>query len=82
MAIYSPEVYETLHAIYTKEQCQNGGKKRAATAKRDRYGRMLPNNGDLSEPLRHGQAGGLATVKKYGKDYMRQLAKRRIKAKS
>lgn len=82
MALYTPEVYETLHAIYTKEQCQNGGRKRAATAKRDRFGRMLPKNRDLPDPVKHGQAGGLATVKKYGKDYMRQLAKRRFKAKS
>lgn len=64
MALYTPEVYETLHAIYTKEQCQNGGKKRAATAKRDRFGRMLPKDGDLPEPSKHGQAGGQArTIK-------------------
>lgn len=77
MALYTPEVYETLHAIYTKTQCQNGGRKRAATAKRDRYGRMLPNNGGLSEPLRHGQAGGQARVIKALRD-----ERGRFKAKS
>lgn len=57
-----------------------GGQSRADTARRDKWGRMLPEVGELPAPDCHGRAGGKALVKKYGKDYMRQLAKRRIKA--
>jgi hypothetical protein len=37
-----------------------GGKHRAETARRDKFGRFLPNYGEIPLPLKHGQAGGIA----------------------
>ncbi len=66
MALYSPDTYETFHARYTQTQCQNGGKKRAQTAKRNHLGLMCKNDGTLTLPTDyvHGRAGGLARHKK------------------
>lgn len=64
MALYSPDTYDNFHPKYTRVQCSNGGKKRASTAKRDKWGRMLPKNDTVSipEPLAHGVAGGKARM--------------------
>jgi hypothetical protein len=60
MALYSPDTYEPFHKKYTHEQRVNGGRKRASMAKRDHWGRLLPNNDAvLPEPINHGKAGGL-----------------------
>lgn len=48
-----------------------GGKHRCQTAKRDRWGRLLPNDGiELKPPTNHGVKGGKARAKiaKRGKD--------------
>lgn len=62
MALYSPDVYDTLHPIYSRQQARNGGLKRAATGKRHELGLFAPDDGelDLPEDYRHGQAGGQA----------------------
>jgi len=40
-----------------------GGKARAAKARRDKWGRMLPNNGELNPPTDHGLIGGLTRAR-------------------
>jgi hypothetical protein len=40
-----------------------GGLKRSRTARRDQWGRMLPNNGDLNPPTEHGKIGGQKRAK-------------------
>lgn len=72
---------------YTTQQCVIGGRKRAATAKRHpAYGIFLPDVEilDIMYPTtyKHGQAGGRALVEKYGREYMRQLAKKKLKPTS
>lgn len=72
---------------YTAQQCVNGGRKRASTAKRHpAYGIFLPNVELFDNPFpttyRHGQAGGRALVEKYGREYMRQLARKKLKPSS
>jgi len=80
MALYSPDTYEPFHKKYTHEQRVNGGKKRVSTARRDRWGRLLPNNDTvLPEPINHGRPGGLALVAKYGREHMSRIAKNRSK---
>ena len=39
------------------------GKARAATAKRDQWGRFLPNQGKLKPPTHHGYKGGITRCK-------------------
>jgi hypothetical protein len=58
MALYSPDVYEPFHKKYTHEQRVNGGRKRIQSAKRDRWGRLLPNDGMLPAPMDHGVKAG------------------------
>jgi hypothetical protein len=69
------EHYDKVHARYSHTQAVKGGTKRASTARRDRWGRMLPKDDtvSLAEPQKHGKAGGDALLKKYGKDYFKQL---------
>ncbi len=71
------ENYDRVHATYSHTQAVNGGKKRSSTARRDRYGRMCPNDDTVSlpEPERHGSAGGKALLHKYGRDYFVNLAR-------
>lgn len=71
--------YDQNHKRWTLPQRISGGKRRAATAKRDRYGRLLPNDDTVSlpEPQRHGSAGGLALLRKYGREYFSNLAKKK-----
>ena len=42
MSLYS--LYDTLAPRFNHEQRVNGGKKRAATGKRDKLGRLMPND--------------------------------------
>jgi hypothetical protein len=48
---------------------------------RDAQGRLMPNDPFLREmwtlDAEHGKAGGKAVVKKYGKEHMRELARKR-----
>ena len=69
-SLYAPSTYDRVHAKYTHEQCINGGRKRASTAKRHPvYKIFLPDNdlwnGEIMFPstYRHGEAGGKARAR-------------------
>lgn len=57
--IYSPDLWATLTPANVK-----GGINRARSAKRDQWGRLLPKDGTLPAPSRHGVAGGKARASK------------------
>jgi len=57
------------YEYYTPPQRIAGGKARARTALRDKYGRFLPNNGQsLPEPTVHGVEGGKARAERAYRD--------------
>lgn len=45
-----------------------GGKARAKSAKRDRWGRFLPLNGELKPPSNHGVIGGMVRAEQAKRD--------------
>lgn len=68
MSLYSE--YDNFHPIYTRANCRKGGTNRAKTARRDKWGRMLPKDDTVSlpKPVKHGQKGGLARLSKALRD--------------
>lgn len=69
MALYSVES-DIIVKRYTRRQRINGGKNRASTAKRDRWGRMLPKDDTvlLPMPVAHGVKAGLCRVSNCKRD--------------
>lgn len=80
-SIYDPSLWDTLTPANVL-----GGHRRMIKAVRDRLGRFMPDD-EVGRELwtldpEHGRAGGVAILQKKGKNYFRELAKKRwIKAK-
>lgn len=62
-SLYDPARYDSMTPANVI-----GGINRAKAARRDRYGRFLPQSHDLPEPDRHGAAGGQARAIKALRD--------------
>lgn len=71
-SIYDPTLWDTLTPANVL-----GGRSRAIKACRDKWGRFLPASGELPAPVQHGRAGGKATLAKYGREYFKELRKKR-----
>lgn len=71
-SIYDPDLWDRLVPANVL-----GGRNRAIKARRDKWGRLLPNDHDLPAPACHGKAGGDAVLRKYGREYFKELRKKR-----
>ena len=59
---------ESVYYSYVPYKPVKAGQARAKNARRDKFGRFLPNYGDLPIPIKHGQAGGLARITRCKRD--------------
>ena len=77
ISLYDPSRYDKVHTHYTHGQSVKGGKKRANAARRDRWGRMLPQDNTVSipDPVEHGKAGGKARIGKAKRNKLGQFTK-------